>query len=85
MALSFVAVLALVFFTIILGSIIFFIVSLVLYTTAKRDFRELPRPELQKSLSTRKVLLIVSSIIMGTLLAVLLTFVIVLYSALAYI
>ena len=84
MEISLLVVIAVAFLPLIVGSIIFFIVSLVLYTTTRRDFRELPRPELQKPLSRRKVLLIVSSIIMGTLLAVVLAFVILLYSALAY-
>ena len=84
MAVSMFVVVALAFLALILGSIVFFIVSLVLYKSAKREICELPRPELQKTLSTRKVLLIVSSLIMGTLLAVVIGFVVMFYFAIAY-
>lgn len=77
-------VLALAFLAIILGSILFFIVSLVLYKSAKREMCELPRPEYQKTLSSRKVLLIVSSLIMGVLLAAVLGIVLMFYFAIAY-
>lgn len=84
MAFSMFDLIAAAFPALILGSIVFFIVSLVLYKSAKRKIRELPRPELQKSLSTRKVLLIVSSIIMGTLLAVVIGLVVISCFAIAY-
>lgn len=84
MEVSMFAVLAAAFLALILGSIVFFIVSLVLYRAAKREICELPRPELQKTLSTRRVLLIVSSLIMGTLLAVVIGIVAMFYFAIAY-
>ena len=84
MAMSMLAVIVAAFLALILCSIVFFIVSLVLYTTARREYRELPRPELQKPLSRRKVLLTVSSIIMGTMLAVVIGIVVMFYFAIAY-
>jgi len=84
MEVSMFAFLAFGFLALVVGSIIFFIVSLVLYRAAKREMCELPRPEYQKNLSSRKVLLIVSSLIMGVLLAVVLGIVIMFYFAIAY-
>lgn len=72
------------FCLLILAPIVFFIVSLALYLSAKRKNRQETNPYLQKELTTYKVLLIVSSVILGLLLAVIIAFAVLFYLAIAY-
>lgn len=73
-----------VFFGIVLSSMTFFGGSLTAYRTAKTEYEQAPSPEAQKELSSRKVQLIVASVIMGVFLAIVLVLVILTFFAVAY-
>lgn len=71
-------------FSLMMVSIVFFLVSLVCCLVARRKNREIAAPELCKPLATRRTLLIVSSTIMGVLPAITLSLMVLLYFAIAY-
>ena len=67
-----------------LSSIAFFIVSLCCYISAKKRYNADPSDLNDHKKQTTKTLLIVSSIIMGVLLAVIIGFIALMYTAVAY-
>lgn len=75
---------AIMFFSVPIGAIIFFVVSLVLFLSAKSENRHNPDAFSVQKIQTRKILLIVSSVIVGVILAVVITLITLLYMALAY-
>lgn len=77
--------LSIIFFCLlILVPIVFFVVSLALYISAKRKNRQVTSPYIQKEMATYKVLLIISSVILGLLLAVVITFAVLFFFAIAF-
>ncbi len=67
-----------------LSAIVFFIVSLCCYISAKKRYNTDPNDFNSQKKQTTKTLLIVSSIIMGVLLAVVIGFMALMYMAVAY-
>ncbi len=67
-----------------LVAIVFFIVSLCNYVAAKKAYKAEPNELNAHKKQTTKTLLIVSSIIMGVLLAVIIGFIALMYMAVAY-
>ena len=72
------------FWFVVLAPIIFFRVSLTDYRATKRKYDQTHCPEHQKELSYRRVLLIVSSVILGALIVVAIISVILFRQYLAY-
>lgn len=72
------------FLLMVIASIVFFVVSLLRYRAAKRKYRQLCDPAMGKELISRRVLLIVASVIMGVLLAVVIGLVVLFYMAIAF-
>lgn len=75
---------AIMFFAVPIGTIIFFVVSLVLFLTARSENKHNPGAFSVQQIQTRKILLIVSSVITGVVLAVAIGLIALLYMALAY-
>lgn len=73
-----------IFFFIVICSMTFFGGSLAAYRTAKTEYEQTPSPEFQKELSSRKVQLIVASVIMGVFLAMVLSLVVLFFFGIAY-
>lgn len=67
-----------------LMAIVFFIVSLVGFLDAKKKYKAEPTEMNAQKKSTAKTLLIVSSVIMGVLLAVIIGFMALMFMAVAY-
>ncbi len=67
-----------------LVAIVFFIVSLCNYVATKKGYKAEPNELNAQKKGTAKTLLIVSSIIMGVLLAVIIGFIALMYMAVAY-
>ncbi|MBR2338494.1 MAG: hypothetical protein IKA63_03400 [Clostridia bacterium] len=72
------------FFAIPLAAIAFFIVSLVLYCSARKQNKRQPGSVSAETMKLRKVLLIVSSVIVGVLLSMLIGLCALLYMAVAF-
>lgn len=71
-------------FAVPIGSIIFFVVSLVLFLSARSANKENPGTYTESQINTRKVLLIVSSILAFVVVSVVITIISLLYMAVAY-
>lgn len=67
-----------------LAAIAFFIVSLCNYVWVKKDYKAEPNESNQQKKNTAKTLLIVSSVIMGVFLVVIVAFIALMYTAVAY-
>lgn len=78
---SFISVLL---FAVPIGSIIFFVVSLVLFLTARSANKENPGTYNESQINTRRVLLIVSSILAFVVISAIITIISLLYMAVAY-
>lgn len=72
------------FYAIPIGSIVFFIQSLINYISARKKYRYETGSISKEELDKRKILLIVSSVIMGVLAAVVIGFAVLLFMAIAY-
>lgn len=72
------------YFVIPFAAIIFFVVSLCQYLSAKKQNKRQPGSVSPQTLKNRKILLIVSSVIAGVLVAILITFVALLFMAVAF-
>ncbi len=72
------------FYLIPIGSVAFFIVSLVAFCTSKNANKRSPGSYTEKQLKTRKILLIISSIIMGVMVAVVVGLMALLFIGIAY-
>lgn len=73
-----------IFFGIPLAAILFFIISLFRYICAKIKNKKEPGSFGTEEMKKRKILLIVSSVIVGVLVAVVVAFVVMIYMAVAY-
>ena len=73
-----------IFFGIPLAAILFFIISLCRYIRAKIINKKEPGRFSTEEMNKRKILLIVSSVIVGVLVAVVVAFVVMIYMAVAY-
>lgn len=72
------------YFAIPVAAIIFFVVSLCLYFSAKKQNKLQPGSVSAQTLRSRKTMLIVSSVIAGVLVVVFLAFVALLFMAVAF-
>jgi len=72
------------FFLIPIAALVFFIVSLILYIIAKSKNKRIPGTYSPEQIKTRKICLIVSSIILGIFLVVVLSFIGLLMMAVAF-
>lgn len=72
------------FYLIPIGSIAFFIVSLVAFCTSKNTNKRSPGSYTKSQMKTRKLLLIISSVIMGVLAAVVIGLAVLLFIGIAY-
>lgn len=72
------------FFAVPIAAVIFFVVSLVSFLTAKSSNKRTPGKFSESQIKTRLLLLIVSSVIAGVILAMVISFVALLYMAVAY-
>ena len=72
------------FYLIPIGSIAFFIVSLVAFCTSKSANKHSPGSYTDSQMRTRKTLLIISSVIMGVLAAVVIGLMVLLFIGIAY-
>ena len=72
------------YFAIPVAAIIFFVVSLCLYLSAKKQNKLQPGSVSTQTLISRKTMLIVSSVIAGVLVVVFLAFVALLFMAVAF-
>lgn len=77
-------IIMLIYLAVPIAALVFFLVSLCLYISAKNQERRLPGSVNPQTLQTRKVMLIVSSVIAGVLVAVLIGFMILVMSSIAY-
>lgn len=73
-----------IFFLIPLAFFVFFSVSLILFLVAKTKNKKAPDTYSKAQIKTRKILLIISGVIAGILLAVITALVLLLYMAVAY-
>ncbi|MBQ2944318.1 MAG: hypothetical protein IJD93_06500 [Ruminococcus sp.] len=73
-----------IFFLIPLAFFVFFAVSLILFLVAKAKNKKAPDTYSKAQIKTRKILLIISGVIAGILLAVITALVLLLYMAVAY-
>ena len=62
----------------------FFVVSLCNFIAAKKQYKAEPNEKNEQKKNTSKTLLIISSIIMGVLLAIIIGFIAMMYTAIAY-
>ena len=72
------------FLTIPIASFIFFICSLISFFTAKSRNKHSPGSYSMEELRSKKIALIVSSVIFGVILTVIISFIVLLYSAVAF-
>ena len=72
------------FFTIPIASFIFFVCSLISFFTAKSRNKHSPGSYSMEELRIKKIALIVSSVIFGVILTVIIGFIVLLYSAVAF-
>lgn len=67
-----------------LAAIVFFVISLCDFISVKKQYKTEPNETNEQKKNTAKTLLIVSSIIMGVLLAVVIGFMLLMFMAVAY-
>ncbi|MBQ8799301.1 MAG: hypothetical protein IJZ55_07030 [Lachnospiraceae bacterium] len=67
-----------------LAAVIFFIISLCNFIEAKKHYKTEPNEANKEKKNTTKTILITASVIMGVLLAVVIGFVVLMYTAIAY-
>jgi len=72
------------YFAIPAATIGWFVVSLCLYFSARNKYKRQPGSVSSRVMKTRKIMLIVSSVIAGILTAVFLAFIVLLYMAVAF-
>jgi len=77
-------IISLLYAAIPIGSVIFFVVSLILYIQAKKKYDDQPCFANAQILKNRKIMLIVSSILFGVFLIILIGFIILLTMAVAF-
>ena len=74
----------LLFFAVPVGILVFFVISLCRYLSARKQERELPGSVEAQDLKNRKAMLIVSAVMAGVLLAVTIGLIVLLYMAVAF-
>lgn len=72
------------YFAIPIAAILFFIVSLCLFLSARKQNKQQPGSVSAQTLRKRKIMLIVSSVIAGVLAAIVIAFIALLYMAVAF-
>ena len=72
------------YFAIPIAAILFFIVSLCLFLSARKQNKQQPGSVSAQTLRKRKIMLIVSSMIAGVLAAIVIAFIALLYMAVAF-
>lgn len=72
------------YFAIPVAAILFFIVSLCLFLSARKQNKQQPGSVSAQTLRKRKIMLIVSSVIAGVLAAIVIVFIALLYMAVAF-
>lgn len=72
------------YFAIPVAAILFFIVSLCLFLSARKHNKQQPGSVSAQTLRKRKIMLIVSSVIAGVLAAIVIAFIALLYMAVAF-
>ena len=72
------------YFAIPVAAILFFIVSLCLFLSARKQNKQQPGSVSAQTLKKRKIMLIVSSVIAGVLAAIVIVFIALLYMAVAF-
>ena len=72
------------YFAIPVAAILFFIVSLCLFLSARKQNKQQPGSVSAQTLRKRKIMLIVSSVIAGVLAAIVIAFIALLYMAVAF-
>ena len=72
------------YFAIPVAAILFFIVSLCLFLSARKQNKQQPGSVSAQTLRKRKIMLIVSSMIAGVLAAIVIAFIALLYMAVAF-
>ena len=72
------------YFAIPVAAILFFIVSLCLFLSARKQNKQQPGSVSAQTLRKRKIMLIVSSVIAGILAAIVIAFIALLYMAVAF-
>ena len=72
------------YFAIPVAAILFFIVSLCLFLSARKQNKQQPGSVSAQTLRKRKIMLIVSSVIAGVFAAIVIAFIAVLYMAVAF-
>lgn len=72
------------YFAIPVAAIIFFVVSLCMYLSAKKQNKRQPGSVSSQTIKNRKILLIVSSVIAGVLVTILIAFIALLFMAVAF-
>lgn len=72
------------YFAIPVAAILFFIVSLCLFLSARKQNKQQPGSVSAQTLKKRKIMLIVSSVIAGVLAAIVIAFIALLYMAVAF-
>ena len=75
---------AILFYSIPVAVIVFFVISLICFLHAKKKNRNMPNTYTDAQLKVRRLSLIVSSVIAGVLVAVVLTFVCLVFMAIAF-
>ncbi len=75
---------ALLFYAVPLAALVFFVVSLVRFIIAKNKYKRFPESFDERNLSKLRMLLIISSVIIGVLLAIVIGFAALLTMAVAY-
>ena len=74
----------LLFFTVPVGILVFFVISLCRYLSARKQEREIPGSVEAQDLKNRKAMLIVSAVMAGVLLVVTIGLIVLLYMAVAF-
>lgn len=72
------------YFAIPAAAIIFFVVSLCLYLSARKQNKRQPGSVSPRTLKNRKIMLIVSSVIAGVLAAIVIAFIALMFMAVAF-
>ena len=72
------------FFSIPIASIIMLIISIYRYISAKKRNKAVPNTYSEKDIKARKIMMIIMLIIVGVLATIVVGFILLLYSALAY-
>lgn len=75
---------ALLFYAVPLAALVFFVVSLVRFIIAKNKYKRFPESFDERNMSKLRMLLIISSVIIGVLLAIVIGFAALLTMAVAY-